>query len=54
MITRILSTALAAALMVSVAGSGVAYAATPKTKAACEKVKTMMWDEATSKCVKKK
>jgi hypothetical protein len=53
MIARILSTALAAGIVFSVAGSAV-YAATPKTKEACEKVKTMTWDEATSKCVKKK
>jgi hypothetical protein len=48
--TKILSAVLATGLLFSVAGS--AYAATPKTKAACEKVKNMKWDDATSKCVK--
>jgi len=52
MIARILSATLAAGLVFSIAGSA-AYAATPKTKAACEKVKTMKWDDANSKCVKK-
>jgi uncharacterized membrane protein len=50
MIKNVLSAALAAGIAFSVAGSA-AYAATPKTKAACEKVKTMKWDEATNKCV---
>jgi hypothetical protein len=53
MIKNILSAALAAGIAFSVAGSAAYAAATPKTKAACEKVKTMKWDEATSKCVKK-
>jgi hypothetical protein len=49
--TKILTAVLATGLMLSAAGG--AYAAAPKTKAACEKVKTMKWDETSSKCVKK-
>jgi hypothetical protein len=48
--TKILSAVLAAGLMLS---AGSAYAAAPKTKAACEKVKAMKWDDISSKCVKK-
>ena len=48
---KMLNVAIAVGLVFSVAGA--AYAATPTTKAACEKVKTMKWDDATKKCVKK-
>jgi uncharacterized protein YcgI (DUF1989 family) len=49
--SKILGAMLATGLLFSVAGT--AYAAAPKTKAACEKVKTMAWDETTKKCMKK-
>jgi hypothetical protein len=49
--TRMLSATVTAALLFSAAGA--ANAAAPKTKAACEKMKSMTWDDATSKCVKK-
>ena len=49
---RILSTVIAAALVVAV--SAPAFAAdAPKTKAECEKMKDMKWDDATKACVKK-
>jgi hypothetical protein len=53
MVTRLLSTVLAAGFLFSVAGQVMAADTAPKTKPACEKVKTMKWDDATSKCVKK-
>jgi hypothetical protein len=52
--TTILRTILAAGLVLSIAGPIAANAATPKTKAACEKVKNMKWDDSASKCVKSK
>lgn len=48
---------LATAVLAAVALGAVAPAAiaknAPKTKAACEKITTMKWDDGSSKCVKK-
>ncbi len=53
MLAKLLSGALVAGLLVAVAAPITAEAAgLPKTKAACEKVKTMHWDDASGKCVK--
>jgi hypothetical protein len=52
--TKLLSSAIVAGLLFSVAAPAVALAAdAPKTKADCEKAKGMKWDEASSKCTKK-
>jgi hypothetical protein len=52
--TKLLSSAIVAGLLFSVAAPVVALAAdAPKTKADCEKAKGMKWDEASSKCTKK-
>jgi hypothetical protein len=48
--TKILSSAIVAGLLLSVSAP-VAFAAEPKTKAACEKAK-MKWDADTKKCTK--
>jgi ABC-type Fe2+-enterobactin transport system substrate-binding protein len=54
MLSRILSGAVLAGLLLAVSAPIAAYAAdAPKTKADCEKAKDMKWDEKTSKCVKK-
>jgi ABC-type Fe2+-enterobactin transport system substrate-binding protein len=54
MLSRILSGAILAGLLLGVSSPIVAYAAdAPKTKADCEKAKDMKWDDKTSKCVKK-
>jgi ABC-type Fe2+-enterobactin transport system substrate-binding protein len=53
MFTRILSAVLATGFLLSAAPLAAQAAATPKTKAACEKVKNMKWDDTSSKCVKK-
>jgi hypothetical protein len=51
---KLLTTAVLAAVAFGVAAPGIAMAkGAPKTKAACEKISTMKWDDATSKCVKK-
>jgi hypothetical protein len=48
---------LSAAILGAVALCAVAPAAmakgAPKTKAACEKISTMKWDDASKTCVKK-
>jgi Spy/CpxP family protein refolding chaperone len=50
--TKILSSAIVAGLLLSVAAPVAVLAAdAPKTKADCEKAK-MKWDEATKKCSK--
>jgi hypothetical protein len=49
---KLLSAVVLAAVAFGVAAPAMAKAA-PKTKAACEKITTMKWDDATSKCVKK-
>jgi len=49
---RILSTAIVAAI--AIASTVPAFAAdAPKTKAECEKMKDMKWDDAMKACVKK-
>jgi hypothetical protein len=55
MISKVLSGAVLAGLLLSVSAPIVAYAedATPKTKADCKKAKDMKWDKATKTCVKK-
>ena len=55
MFAKLLSSAIVAGLLFSVAAPVVAQAAdAPKTKADCTKAKGMKWDDATSKCVKAK
>ncbi|MFN3624384.1 MAG: hypothetical protein ACK4TP_10015 [Hyphomicrobium sp.] len=51
---KLMTSAILAAIAVGAIAPGVAMAkAAPKTKSACEKISTMKWDDATSKCVKK-
>jgi hypothetical protein len=50
---KIVSAAILAGLLFSVAAPLAQAKSTPKTKAECEKITTMKWDDATSKCVKK-
>jgi hypothetical protein len=53
MITKILSGAVLAGLLMA-ASAPIVYAAdAPTTKSDCAKHKDMKWDDATSKCVKK-
>ena len=52
MSVKILSTAIIAGLLFGVATPAFA-ADPPKTKADCEKMKDMKWDDATKACVKK-
>jgi hypothetical protein len=50
----ILATTILAALAFGALAPSIAMAkGAPKTKAACEKITTMKWDDASSKCVKK-
>jgi ABC-type Fe2+-enterobactin transport system substrate-binding protein len=53
---KILNSAIIAGLLLA-AGmpivASAADAAAPKTKAACEKVKNMKWDDTSKACVKK-
>ena len=51
---KLLTTTILAALAFGAVAPGIAMAkGAPKTKAACEKISTMKWDDASSKCVKK-
>jgi hypothetical protein len=51
---KLISTAILAAVAFGAIAPGIAMAkGAPKTKAACEKISTMKWDDAGSKCVKK-
>ena len=51
---KLMTTAILAAVAFGAVAPGIAMAKdAPKTKAACEKISTMKWDDATSKCVKK-
>jgi ABC-type Fe2+-enterobactin transport system substrate-binding protein len=50
--SRILSTAIVAGLLFAVTAPLFAADA-PKTKAECEKMKDMKWDDAAKACVKK-
>jgi ABC-type Fe2+-enterobactin transport system substrate-binding protein len=54
MISKVLSAAVMAGLLMAVSAPVVAYAAdAPKTKAACKKVTGMKWDKKTKTCMKK-
>lgn len=51
---KLLTTAILAAVAFGAVAPGIAVAKdAPKTKAACEKMTNMKWDDASSKCVKK-
>ena len=51
---KLLTTTILAAIAFGAVAPGIAMAkGAPKTKAACEKISTMKWDDASSKCVKK-
>lgn len=51
---KLMTSAILAAVAFGALAPSIAMAKdAPKTKAACEKVSTMKWDDATSKCVKK-
>ena len=50
--SKVLSTAIVAGLLFAVMAPAFAADA-PKTKAECEKMKDMKWDDATKACVKK-
>jgi hypothetical protein len=56
MISKVLSGAVIAGLMLAISAPVVAYAEdapAPKTKADCKKAKDMKWDKTTNTCVKK-
>lgn len=55
MISKLLSGALVAGVLLAVSAPVVAYAedAAPKTKADCKKAKDMKWDKGTNTCVHK-
>jgi hypothetical protein len=53
MTKKIMSTAILAGLLFGLAAPVAMAKTAPKTKAECEKITTMKWDDATSKCVKK-
>jgi hypothetical protein len=54
MSNKLLTTALLAAIAFGAVAPGIAMAkGAPKTKAACEKISTMKWDDTAAKCVKK-
>jgi hypothetical protein len=50
---KIVSAAVLTAVVLGLGASAVEAKSAPKTKAECEKVSNMKWDDATSKCVKK-
>lgn len=50
---KIVSTAILAGLLFGLAAPIVQAKSAPKTKAECEKITNMKWDDASSKCVKK-
>ena len=51
---KLMTTAILAAVAFGAVAPGIAVAkGVPKTKAECEKISTMKWDDAGSKCVKK-
>ena len=52
-VKKIVSTAILAGLLFGLAAPLAEAKSTPKTKAECEKMTNMKWDDATSKCVKK-
>jgi hypothetical protein len=51
---KLIATAILATVAFGAVAPGIAMAkGAPKTKAACEKISTMKWDDAGAKCVKK-
>ncbi|MGZ5851517.1 MAG: hypothetical protein ACXWJH_02955 [Hyphomicrobium sp.] len=50
---KIVSTAILAGLLFGLAAPIAQAKSAPKTKAECEKLANMKWDDASSKCVKK-
>lgn len=51
---KLVMTAVLSAIAFGAVAPGIAMAkSTPKSKAECDKVSTMKWDDASSKCVKK-
>ena len=51
---KLIATAILATVAFGAVAPGIAMAkGAPKTKAACEKISTMKWDDASAKCVKK-
>jgi hypothetical protein len=51
---KLMTTAILAAVAFGAFAPSIAMAkGAPKTKAACEKIATMKWDDAGAKCVKK-
>ena len=51
---KLMTTAILAAVAFGAVAPGIAVAkGVPKTKTECEKISTMKWDDAGSKCVKK-
>jgi len=53
MSAKILSSAIVAALLLAFSAPAFAADAPATTKADCEKMKDMKWDDATKACVKK-
>jgi hypothetical protein len=51
---KLMTTAILTAIAFGAVAPSIALAKdAPKTKAACEKISTMKWDDATKQCVKK-
>ena len=51
---KLMTTAILAAVAIGAVAPSIAMAkGAPKTKAACEKISTMKWEDTSSKCVKK-
>lgn len=50
---KIVTAAVLAGVLFGLAAPLAQAKSTPKTKAECEKITNMKWDDATSKCVKK-
>jgi len=53
MSTKLITAVLAAAVSLGALAPTVAFAESPKTKAACEKNTAMRWDDSSGKCVKR-
>jgi hypothetical protein len=53
MTKKVMSTAILAGLLFGLAAPIAQAKDAPKTKAECEKVANMKWDDKASKCVKK-
>lgn len=50
---QIVSAAIATAIALGALAPAAMAKSAPKTKAACEKISTMRWDDGSGKCVKK-